>query len=55
MPDPVDPVTAFTKAWATVTIALTLFVAVVALSQVWDPAVFDDATREALVGMAMAG
>jgi len=39
MPDPLAALSAFIKAWAIVTIALTVLVAVVAVSRM-DPAVF---------------
>jgi hypothetical protein len=49
MPDPSDALSAFAKAWFTVTAALTLFVGALAVSRGWDPVVFEHTARDTLV------
>jgi hypothetical protein len=47
-PDTTDALTALVRAWTTTVVASVLFVAALALSQVWDGAVFRQALRDSL-------
>jgi hypothetical protein len=47
-PDASDALTALARAWTTTVVASLIFVAALAVSEVWDGAVFDRALRDTL-------
>jgi hypothetical protein len=53
MLDPSDALSAFARAWFTVTAAVTLFVGALAVSRSWDPVVFEHTARDTLVALGM--